>query len=197
MGRLKQAICSLVFVFVSAGIIQGTELQERFLGIHWGAPISDLKGFSKVSQSGDVVYYRNPQKSYTVFGVDTADIIFGFFKDKFFAAYLGVESIKVFDRAKDHLTQKLGSPKTILKTQNRQTIYSWKKADIRIKLKLYEKEGNMKMAFYYTPLSKKVNQAQRETFPKILEDAYFIDDRTRQEDMKDIKLKRRMDVFGF
>ena len=135
MRKFKQIVYSLIFMFVSTGIIHGTELQEGFLGINWGAHISELTGLSEVSKMGDVSYYRNPQKSYTVFGVDTANVIFGFFKDKFFAAYIAVESIEVFDRAKDRLTQKLGSPKTILKTQNRQTIFSWKQADTRIKLK--------------------------------------------------------------
>ena len=197
MKRFKQIFYGLVFVSLSTGILHGADLQEGFLGTNWGTDISDLKGLSKVSQKGDVSYYRNPQKSYTVFGIDTANVIFGFFKDKFFAAYIAVESIKTFSRAKDHLTQKFGSPITILKTQNQQTIFSWKQADIRIKLKLYEKEGKMKLAFYYTPLARKVNQTQRELFPQIPADAFSIDDRTRQEDNKNFKLERQMDVFGF
>ena len=143
MRKIQQIVYSLIFIFVSTGIIHGTELQEGFLGAKWGADISELTGLSKVSKKGDVSYYRNPQKSYTVFGVDTAHVIFGFFKDKFFAAYVAVESIEVFDRAKDRLTQQFGSPKTILKTQTRQTIFSWRQTDTRIKLKLNEKEGKM------------------------------------------------------
>jgi len=197
MERFKQIIYALVFTFISTGVLYGADLQEGFLGTHWGSHISELTEFSKVSQKGDVSYYRNPQKSYTIFGIDTANVIFGFFKDKFFAAYIAVESIKTFSRAKDHLTQKFGSPITILKTQNQQTIFSWKQADIRIKLKLYEKEGKMKLAFYYTPLAGKVNQTQRELFPQIPADVFSIDDRTRQEDNKNFKLERQMDVFGF
>ncbi len=197
MRRLKQIIYSLVFMFVSTGIIHGTDLQEGFLGTDWGTHISDLKGFSKVSQKGDVSYYRTPQKSYTVLGVDTADVIFGFFKDKFFAAYVAVESIEVFERAKNHLTQKFGPPQTILKTRNRQTIFSWKQMDTRIKLKLYEKEGKMKLAFYYTPLAGKVNQAQRELFPQIPTEAFSIDNRSRQQAIDDRRLQQSIDVMGF
>jgi len=197
MERFKQIIYALVFTFISTGVLYGADLQEGFLGTHWGSHISELTGLKKVSRKGDVSYYKTPQKSYTIFGVDSANVIFGFFKDKFFAAYIAVESIKTFSRAKDHLTQKFGSPITILKTQNQQTIFSWKQADIRIKLKLYEKEGKMKLAFYYTPLAGKVNQTQRELFPQIPADVFSIDDRTRQEDNKNFKLERQMDVFGF
>ncbi len=197
MERFKQIIYGLVFMFISTGVLYGADLQEGFLGTHWGSHISELTGFNKVSQKGDVSYYRNPQKSYTIFGVDTANVIFGFFKDKFFAAYIAVESIEVFDRTKNHLTQKLGSPQTILKTQNQQTIFSWRQADTRIKLKLYEKEGKMKLAFYYTPLAKKVNQAQREQFLQMPAYDFSIDSRSRQQAIDDRRLQQAIDVMGF
>jgi len=197
MKRFKQIIYGLVFMFVSTGVLNGADLQKGFLGTNWGAHISELTGFSKVSQKGDVSYFGNPQKSYTIFGVDTANVVFGFFKDKFFAAYIAVESIEVFDRAKNHLTQKFGSPQTILKTQNRQTIFSWEQLDTRIKLKLYEKEGKMKLAFYYTPLTAKVNQAQREIFPQLPAQDFSIDSRSRQQAVDDRRLQQAIDVMGF
>jgi hypothetical protein len=197
MERLKQIIYGLVFMFISTGVLHGADLREGFLGTNWGIHISELTGFSKVSQKGDVSYYGNPQKSYTIFGVDTANVIFGFFKDKFFAAYVAVESIGFFDRAKNHLTQKFGSPQTILKTQNRQTILSWKKMDTRIKLKLYEKEGKMKLAFYYTPLTRKVNQAQRDLFPQMPAEDFSLDSRSRQQAIDDRRLQQAIDVMGF
>ncbi len=197
MKRFKQILYGLVLMFISAGILHGTDLQEGFLGTNWGADISDLTGLSKLSQKGDVSYYRNPQKSYTVFGIDTANVIFGFFKDKFFAVYIAVDSIEVFDRTKNHLTQKFGSPLTILKTKNQQTIFSWKQTNTRIKLKLYEKDGKIKLAFYNAPLAKKVNQAQREIFPQIPAEDFSIDNRSRQQAIDDRRLKQAIDVMGF
>lgn len=197
MRKFQQIVYSLVVIFVSTGIIHGTELQEGFWGTNWGANISELTGLSKVSKKGDVSYYRNPQKSYTVFGVDAANVIFGFFEDRFFAAYIAVESIEVFDRAKDRLTQKFGSPKTILKTKNRQTIYSWKQEDTRIKLKLNEKEGKMKLAFYYTPIAGKVNQVQRDLFPQIPAVDFSMDSQSRQQAIDDRRLRQSIDVMGF
>ncbi len=197
MERLKQIIYGLVFMFISTGVLHGTNLQEGFLGTNWGSHISEFTGYSKVSQKGDVSYYGNPRKSYTIFGVDSANVIFGFFKGKFFAAYIAVESIEVFDRAKKHLTQKFGSPKTTLKTQNPQTIFTWKQTDTRIKLKLYEKEGKMKLAFYYTPLAGKVKQAQRELFPQIPAENFSTDSRDRQQAIDDRRLQQAIDVMGF
>ena len=50
MRKFKQIVYSLIFMFVSTGIIHGTELQEGFLGINWGAHISELTGLSEVSE---------------------------------------------------------------------------------------------------------------------------------------------------
>ena len=197
MERFKQTSYGLVFIFISIGVLHGADLQKGFLGTNWGAHISELTGFSKVSQKGDVSYYVNPQKSYSIFGVETANVTFGFFKDNFFAAYIAVESIEVFERAKNHITQKFGSPQTILKTQNRQTIFSWKQTETRIKLKLFEKEGKMKLAFYYTPLSGKVNQTQRELFPQIPAQDFSIDSRSRQQAIDDRRMQQAIDVMGF
>ena len=197
MARFKQIVYGLVFIFISSGVLHGADLQTGFLGTNWGTDISELTGFSKISQKGDVSYYKTPQKSYSLYGVETANVIWGFFKNKFFAAYIAVESIEVFDRAKNQLTQKFGSPQTILKTQNRQTIFSWKQTNTRIKLKLFEKEGKMKLAFYHTPLSTKVNQAQRELFPQIPAQDFSIDSRSRQQAIDDRRLQQAIDVMGF
>ncbi len=197
MARLKQVIYSLVLMLVGTGIIHGADLQQGFLGTKWETDISELAGYHKVSQKGDVSYYRNPKKTYTVFSMDAANVIFGFYKDKFFAAYIAVGSIEVFDRTKSHISQKLGSPQTTLKTRNEQTIYSWKQMDAKIKLKLFEKEGKMKLAFYYAPLAAKVNKAQREIFPPIPAQDFTIDSRSRQQAVDERRLKQAIDVMGF
>jgi len=197
MERFNQITYGLVFILISTGVLHAADLQIGFLGIDWGTHISGLSGYSKVSRKGDVSYYVTPQKPYTIFGVEAADVIFGFFKDQFFAAYIAVESIEVFDRAKNQITQKFGPPQTILKTQNRQTIFSWKQTDTRIKLKLFEKEGKMKLAFYYVPLSAKVNQAQREIFPAIPAQDFSLDSRSRQQAIDDRRLQQAIDVMGF
>ena len=197
MERLKQFIYCLVFMIISVGLLHAEDLKEGFLGINWGTDISELKDVGKILQKGDVSYYKTPQKSYNVFGVDTARVTFGFYKGKFFAAYVAVESIETFGRVKNHLTQKFGSPQTILKTQSQQTIYRWKHKNIKIKLKLFENEGRMKLAFYYGPLASEVNEAQREVFPQIPADTFSVDERSKREATRDRKLQQAIDVMGF
>jgi hypothetical protein len=69
--------------------------------------------------------------------------------------------------------------------------------DTRIKLKLYEKEGKMKLAFYFTPLTRKVNQAQRDLFPQMPAEDFSLDSRSRQQAIDDRRLQQAIDVMGF
>ena len=197
MKKLKKLIYGVVFVLLISGFIHADDIKKGFLGINWGTHISELTGLDKVSQKGEVGYYRTSQKSYNIFGVDTASVIFGFYKGKFFAAYIAVESIETFDRVKTHLTRNFGSPKTTLGTMSQQTILAWKHETTRIKLKLYGKEGKMKLAFYYRPIAAKVNEAQREEFPSIPPNTLTLDDRSRKEIVKERRLQQAIDVMGF
>jgi hypothetical protein len=197
MEKLNKLIYGLVFFLLISGTLHADDIKDGFLGIAWGTHISDLTGFRKVSQKGDVSYYRTSQKTYNIFEVDDASVVFGFYRDKFFAAYIAVESIETFGRVKSHLTQKFGSPKTTLKTRSQQTILTWKHENTRIKLKLYEEEGKMKLAFYFRPIAAEANEAQREVFPSIPASSFSIDDRGRKEAVRERRLQQAIDVMGF
>jgi hypothetical protein len=81
--------------------------------------------------------------------------------------------------------------------KSQQTIYRWKHQDIKIKLKLFEVESKMKLAFYFAPLSSQLNEVQRGAFPTIPKRVTTPDDSTRQEMRRDLKLQRALDVMGF
>ena len=188
MARLKKLIYILFLLSASLQILHAADLRDGFLGIPWETNISELPNLAKISEKENVAYYGDSQKTYTVYGIETPYVVFGFYKDKFFAAYIQVESIQVFNRVMDHINQKFGSPQKILKVIEQQTIYRWKHENNKIKLKLYEKEGKMKLSFYYAPLSEKVNKAQQAVFPPPPKPHSFTKER---------KLQDAMDVMGF
>jgi len=188
MAKFKKMVYVLVFLFINISISQAADLKEGFLGIKWGTDISELPDFVKVSEKHNVSYYGNPKKSYTLFDVDVPYVTYAFHNAKFFAAYVNITSIDVFGRLKDHISQKYGSPRTTLRFAEGQRIYNWKYRDTKIKLKLYENEGLMKLGFYYAPLAAKVNKAQREAFPPSRKPVFPLDER---------RLGEAMEVYGF
>jgi len=156
-----------------------------------------LPKVKKISGKDDVAYYTNPAKVYTVFEVENPSVIYGFYKDQFFATYIQINSFSVFERVKDHISEKFGESKTKLKMKARQTIHKWKHQDIKIKLKLFELEGKMKLAFYYSPLSNKLNEEEQGSFPTNTERVFTLDEGSKKEIQNELKLKRRLNVMSF
>ena len=197
MGKLKIVIYGLGFLFILTGVLHAAELNESFFGVKWGTNISELPKFKKISGKNDVAYYTNPAKVYTVFEVENPSVTYGFYKGQFFATYIQINSFSVFERVKDHISEKFGESKTKLKMKARQTIHKWKHQDIKIKLKLFELEGKMKLAFYYSPLSNKLNEEEQGSFPTNTERVFTLDEGSKKEIQNELKLKRRLDVMSF
>ena len=188
MKKFVYRVCGWVFAILLIGIAPAADLKDGFLGIQWGTDIADLPNFVKVGEKHDVVYYGNPNKSYTLFNVDVPYVTYAFHSAKFFAAYVDVESIDVFSQLKQHISQKYGTPRTTLKFSAGQRIYNWKYKDTKIKLKLYQNEGKMKLGFYYRPLANKVNKETREAYPPPRNPVFPLDDR---------RMREAMEVYGF
>jgi hypothetical protein len=188
MRKYQRLVCIFIFLFINIGVLPAADLQNGFLGIQWGTDIADLPQFVKVAEKADVIYYGNPNKSYTLFNLNVPYVTYAFHAAKFFAAYVDVASIDVFSKLKEHITKKYGLPRTTLDFIKGQRIYIWKYQDTRIKLKLYENEGKMKLGFYYNPIAKKVNKAQREAYPPPSKPLFPLDQR---------RLGEAMEVMGF
>jgi hypothetical protein len=177
--------------------LHAAAIEDGFLGLKWATNISGLQDFEKIGGKDDVGYYRNPGKKYTVFEVENPTVVYGFYKDQFFATYIEVDTFTVFNRVKDHISEKFGTPKTILKMKSKQTIYRWKHKNIKIKLKHFEKEGKMKLAFYYTPLSNQLNAAQSGSFPVVPTRVTTLDESDKKEIRDDRRMQQALDVMGF
>ncbi len=196
MRRFKCVVYGLAILLTLIGMSHADDIGQSFLSIKWGTNISELPDFKKISEKGDVAYYRNPARVYTVYEVENPSVIYGFYKGEFFATYIQVGTYTVFERVKNHLSEKFGEPKTTLQMKTRQTIHRWKHQKIKIKLKLYELEGKMKLAFYYTPLSNRLNEAEHGDFPAVSEREFTLDEESKQEIKKDLKMQRAVDVMG-
>jgi hypothetical protein len=72
-----------------------------------------------------------------------------------------------------------------------QRTYQWKAKNTKIKLKTYEDRNNMKMALYYTPVSKQVNEAQQEAFHESFTNPIFPLDDRRMEKAIDFMNEKR------
>ena len=157
---MKPTALSLTFVILLlfAANPDAQEIDQGFLGIPWKTGINELKDLVLVGENGPVAYYTNPDEIHQLYEQEVPGVIYGFYKGALFAVFVKIDALEAFSNIKAHLTDKYGDPDKSFTAKAEQTIYKWKSADVKIKLKISEIENTMKLVFYYTPLSKKVNE---------------------------------------
>ena len=172
----------LITVFLlSSGSLYAADLKDGFFDIQWKTNLSQVAGFKKVGENLNVSYFMNPKRVFTINDVRIPDVVYGVHADQFFAVYVNIDILEAFAQIRRHLNSNYGVPRITKRMPAEQTTYQWKHKKTKIKLKTYENKNNMKMAFYYTPLSRKVNESQQEAFHENFSRSRFpLDDRRMQ-----------------
>ena len=158
---MKKSIFIYGLVIILMGqIVCASDLNDGFSGLKWGTNLSAIDNLSELSQKGNVGYYFRFDEIGLIYNVNVGRVIYGFYRDQFFAVYFRIKSRKDFNKIKEFMTSDYGTPRAQLRVN--QTIYIWEHKNIKIKMKLHEKNGHQKLAYYYTPLSNKLNESQLE-----------------------------------
>ena len=147
--------------------LHASDLKDGFFDLAWKTNLSEVEGFRKVSENSAVSYFINPKLIYKIADIKIMDVAYGSFNNQFFAVYIHIHSIDVFAQLRRYTNDKYGLPKIKIINMGQpgqQRIYQWKHKNTKIKLKIYQNQEPMKMAFYYTPISAQVNIAQLEAF---------------------------------
>ncbi len=140
----------------------GQDLTQEFLGLSWGSDIRDQKGYQLLHEKGDLRYYIQPDVVRVIKGFRIARVVYGTHQHRFYSAFLLIDSMEVFDGIKSYMENRYGFPKMSWSVAGEQTTYKWKHETIRMKLKFYQRDRRMKLAFYYTPIANRVNEQESE-----------------------------------
>jgi hypothetical protein len=193
--RPRVLMPTLLTMLLFASSTQAADFEKEFLNKPWGAPVSDFPGYRNVGGSGQIKYYVNPKQAYTILGVHLTNFVFGFYEDKFFAAYATLGAIDSYGAIKHQLQQRLGVPKISMESQGGLTTYSWKTGETRIKMKYHDISGAMKMSFYYLPIASQVNaERQKEVEDEPPEPPFPLNEFRRKEAVQ--QQVQQLDVFN-
>jgi hypothetical protein len=182
MKTVAGAILALALSALCCGALQAADFAKEFLNKPWGAPLSEFPGYANVGGSGKIAYYVNPKQAYMLFGTQLSDLVYGFYDEKFFAVYAGLEAIDSYGAIKSQVQQKLGVPKISMEARGGLTTYSWKTGDTRIKMKHYGASGAMKLSFYHLPIANQVNAELQKELDDEPPEPLFPLSRTRQKE---------------
>ena len=187
MRKPNFLIFIIVVFLIGTGSVHAAELKDGFFDIPWKTDLSELVGFKKVGENLDVIYFANPKRVFAFDDINISDVVYASFANQFFAVYINIETIEVFAQLRRQVNRKYGLPRIQLSMPSEQTTYQWKHQKTKIKLKTYENRNNMRMAFYYTPLSRNVNETQQEAFYENFSRPIFPLDDTRMQNAMDLK----------
>lgn len=133
-------------------------LEKAFLGIPWGADIREQNDFKLLHGKEGLRFYTKPGTVRTVRGIRVHQVVYGTYEYRFFSAFLILDSPEAFAELRDYMESRYGFPKTSYNVAGDLTTHRWRYRQIRMKLKSAENGQRMKLAFYYAPISRQVNE---------------------------------------
>lgn len=163
--RYYKFIFSFWLVTILCSAAGAYDFQQGMHGMKWGSSVSQNPDLSKVHETSLVAYYVKPNTLYQVSDQQIPGVFYGFFDDKFFAVFVKLRSPHQFSNLKQAFDTKYGDAKSSFDAESKQQVYRWFDGDVKIKLKMIEAKGQFKMAFYYSPLSNKLNEERLENIP--------------------------------
>jgi hypothetical protein len=158
---------------------------QGFNGIAWGAQRKDQKDFFRLKTKGNAAFFSNTKETYFVKGYLPPKVLYGFLNDQLFAVYIVIKDQKLFDYYDQKLQAEYGAPE--ITQENDTRIRRWKSSSVKIKLKHNAKTGDMKLAYYYAPLSEKVDL-------EAVGDAFEDINRNKTDELYRIEQWRRTDM---
>ena len=190
MRKLIHLIFFTAVFLMSTGSLNAADLKEGFFDIPWKANLSQTAGFKKIAENLNVSYYINPDHVFSINEIKIQDVVYGSYANQFFAVYINIDHIEVFAQLRRHMNSNYGVPKITRTMPAEQTIHRWKHEKTKIKLKTFANRNNMKLAFYYIPLTRKVNESQQEAFHENFSRPRFpLDDTRMQKAMNIMELE--------
>jgi len=151
-ARFMTAIV-VVLITVCATAAAG---QDSFNGIPWGAAPTAFGDLVNISREGSLAYYRREKDALSLAGIAPVKVVYGFVDKRFFAVYILLQPKTLITKIKQFIADDFGPPRAQLRIDR--TIYIWKAERLKVKLKVYDDQPFFKVAYYYVPLSAKLNE---------------------------------------
>ena len=157
-------ILTLLWMLTLAGPpAHAARLQSGIHGMAWGGHASDYPHLEKIREEGGASYYINRQMVYHADDQPVTGVVYGFYRDQLFAAYIKMSTPNQAYYLEKHFSGAYGPAK--VKASGAETVYRWGHGDLKIKLKVNDARDDIKLGIYYQPLSNKLNQQLAEEGP--------------------------------
>lgn len=103
-----------------------------FRGLRFGRPIGEITGLVAAYKEGAAAYYRRRDDTLELGETQLADVLYGFWRGRFFCAVMRAKNAEDFDALRRAYQTKYGPPRAIPSTLEEELVWSWPKAQIAL-----------------------------------------------------------------
>ncbi len=143
-----------------------TNLSQGFCDIAWGTRADALTDLKEIAKTTDVIYYTRTENPFEIYGADLGRVVYAFFKGRLFSVYINIAGKEKFRKTLEGLKEEYGPPRAQYRVG--MDVYIWESNKIKIKLKHFDGDTVHKLAFYYIPISKELNEQQIQSAEEII-----------------------------
>ncbi len=124
-----------------------------FRGILWGQRLESLSGrtFLPVTEEGEISSYRLQDDRLRIDDATVSDILYSFYRHRFYRASVVIDSYGEFQKIKKHFFKNFGEGVS-LSVEERETYY-WAGAELDLSLEYTEKDGG-RIEYSFRPIHK-------------------------------------------
>ncbi len=135
-----------------------TQEKEGILGIAWAANIRDLPDLKLIAEDGDHQYYSRPGEERKVEGITVDQIVYGFYKGRFYNVMVYFSSKPSFSKMKDRLAGRYGSP---FKPDDTDLKFFWTADTVHLLL-TYDEAANLgRLSYFYQPIEGEIERSEK------------------------------------
>ena len=127
-----------------------------FRGILWGQRLESLTGrtFLPVSEEGDISSYRLKGNRLRIGDAKVSDIVYSFFRHRFYRVSIVIDSFEDFAKIKKHFFDNYGEGVSVSREEDETETWYWAGAELDICLEYSEKSGG-RIEYSFRPIHKR------------------------------------------
>lgn len=164
----KISLVVLFFLLSCVSVASSFENEpDGFRGVMWGANLKDLPDMVADGVVGDEKWFKKNGDKLQVGEAELTDIVYGFYKDKFYTVIMGFDTFHNFKKVKEALFQKYGAGRQPNRYLER---YLWMGENCTISLDFNSMNKKGMIYYVYKSLLMEKNKDEKEKAKKAADD---------------------------
>ncbi|GLI35778.1 hypothetical protein [Desulforhabdus amnigena] len=153
-SRVALVLAAIVLIMMLFACTSSSESRtEGFRGMKWGSALKDPSQFEPLAEEGDLKFYRKKGEDLKVEDVKVENIVYGFYKNRFYNVMVYYASPENFQRLKEILSRWYGNP---VEPEQGVKKYFWNVDLLNVLLDYNDAAGSGRISYFFRPIQTEI-----------------------------------------